>query len=55
MIVMENKGYGREEAAGLAWMTSSLTFSAVDCSGSWEGKVEDATEAGGEEMTWCTL
>lgn len=54
MIAMENRGYGREEAEGLAWTISSLTFLVEDCLGSLEG-AEDAMEAGGEEMIWYTL
>ena len=55
MIAMESRGYGREEVEGPAWMISSLTFLAEDCLGSWGDRAEDAMEAEGEEMTWCTL
>lgn len=55
MIAMESRVCGREEAVGPAWMISSLTFSVEDCLGSWGDRAEDAMEAGGEEMIWCTL
>lgn len=55
MIAMENKGYGREEAEGLAWTISSPTFLVEDSLGSWGDKEEDAMEAGGEEKIWYTL
>lgn len=55
MIAMENRVYGRGEAEGLAWTTSSRTFLAEDCLVSWGGRAEDAMEARGEEMIWFTL
>lgn len=55
MIVMENRAYEREEAVGLAWTISSLTFLAEDCLASWGGRAEDAMEAGEEEKIWYIL
>lgn len=55
MIDMENRGYGREEAEGLAWMISSPIYLAEDCLGSWEGRAEDGMEARGEVKTWYIL
>lgn len=54
-IDMENRGYGREEVEGLAWMISSLTFLVEDCLASWGGRAEDGMEARGEGMTWYIL
>lgn len=55
MIAMENRGFGREEAEGLAWTISSLTFLAEDFLGSWGDRAEDAMEAREEGMIWYTL
>lgn len=55
MIVMENRGYEREEAEDLAWMIFSLIFLAEDFLGSWAGRAEVAMEARGEEKIWFIL
>lgn len=55
MTVMESRDYEREVAEGLAWMISSPTSLAEDCSASWGGRAEGvAMGAGGEERIWYT-